>query len=59
MLDISTPQWLADLRPGAIVSFRFPVEKPDYPGQQPKRRPCLVLEARFLRVTCSPEMSSS
>ncbi|OAN75454.1 hypothetical protein A8B81_16550 [Sulfitobacter pontiacus] len=43
MLDLSLPDWAADVAPGDIVLFRFPVAAG--PGIV-KCRPCLVVDRR-------------
>lgn len=43
MLDLSLPDWAADVSPGYIVLFRFPVAAG---SGIVKRRPCLVVDPR-------------
>ncbi|GGA21129.1 MAG: hypothetical protein CML50_22035 [Rhodobacteraceae bacterium] len=43
MLDLSLPDWAADVAPDDIVLFRFPVSSG---SGIIKRRPCLVVDRR-------------
>ena len=45
MLDLPIPAWAADLAPGDIVLFRFPVSE-DAERAPVKRRPCLIVDRR-------------
>ena len=44
----AAPGWQAALRPGDVVSFRFPFAEAGTGERTPKARPCLVLELRGL-----------
>ena len=46
--DRPATAWQAALRPGDVVSFRFPLAEADAGARTPKARPCLVLELREL-----------
>jgi hypothetical protein len=39
--------WKDQLTTGDVVRFRFPVDDPDNPQAEAKRRPCLVLGLRW------------